>query len=82
MELDALYQLRIPALESVLGLAVVRVGAREVDRGESGSGEAEGEVEELVEMALGRKGDYDYCDVLHCRVWPPILDCFVVSQSI
>lgn len=29
----------------------------EVDGGASGSGEAEGEVEELVEVALGRKRD-------------------------
>lgn len=56
VELDNI--IRVPAVEAEAGLAVVGGGADEVD-GDVVGGDEAGEVEELVEMALGDKGHHN-----------------------
>lgn len=65
MEMNVGSGVRVPSLGPELGLAVVGGGAHEVD-GEAAGGKEAREVEELVEVALCREGDYHHCNRCLC----------------
>ena len=63
-------------MEPELGLAIVGGRARKVDR-EAAGGEAEREVEERVEMALGWERDCNYFDLFHFCYRVSLVEHFV-----